>query len=122
MLMFGEVVLQIPPATVLVSVTDAPEQTVAGPPIAEGTALTVTMAVVLQPPAVYTMASVPGATPVTAPPLTVATTPLLLHTPPAVAELNVVVAPAHTLIAPVIAAGDAFTVIAFVTVQPVPNE
>ena len=54
--------------------------------------------------------------------LTVATAPLLLQVPPAVVELNVVVAPAHTLITPVIAAGAAFTVMAFVTVHPVPNE
>ena len=50
--MLAEVVLQTPPATVLVSVTDAPVQTVAGPLIADGTALTVTSAIVLQPPAV----------------------------------------------------------------------
>jgi len=56
---------------------------------------------------------------------TVAAEPsLLLHTPPLVASLNVVVEPAHTLIAPVIACtmGNGLTVTAVVTVvtQPKP--
>lgn len=47
---------------------------------------------------------------------------LLPQVPPVVASLNVVAVPAHRLELPVIAAGDAVTVIGFITVQPVPNE
>lgn len=45
-----------------------------------------------------------------------------LHVPPVVTSVNMVVAPIHTLVVPVIAVGDALTGTIFVTVQPVPNE
>lgn len=45
-----------------------------------------------------------------------------LHTPPVVASPNVTLAPAHRFVLPVIAAGDASTVIVLVTVQPEPRE
>lgn len=52
MLMFADVVLQTPPATVFVSVTEPPTHTAEGPPIAAGTGFTVTIVIVLHPPAV----------------------------------------------------------------------
>jgi hypothetical protein len=47
---------------------------------------------------------------------------LVLQTPPGVASVNAVVKPTQTCGLPRIFAGDAFTVIVFVTVQPLPNE
>ena len=44
---------------------------------------------------------------------------LLLHVPPPESELNVVVAPGHTLNVPVMAAGNGYTVTTFVVVHPV---
>lgn len=43
---------------------------------------------------------------------------LLLHVPPVVVLVNVVDAPAHTLLPPLIAPGAAFTVIVFVAEHP----
>ena len=43
---------------------------------------------------------------------------LLLHVPPVVASINVVVAPAQIVVAPVIAPGSGFTVIVVVVGQP----
>lgn len=65
----------------------------------------------------------PVAIPVTIPkPETVATAVLLLlHIPPAVASLRAIVAPAHTVVGPVIADGKGFTVTTVVMLQPVPN-
>ena len=65
---------------------------------------------------------VPGATPETIPALmpTVAVEVLLLlQVPPTVASLNVVVKPAHTFDAPVIADGVGLTVTVVITLQPV---
>jgi len=56
-------------------------------------------------------------------PLTVAVTVLLLvQAPPPAASVSVPVAPAHKLAGPNIVAGDAVTVISFVTVHPEPSE
>ena len=44
---------------------------------------------------------------------------LLLHVPPVDVVDNVVLLPAHTLVIPVIGAGNAFTVIPVVVVHPV---
>jgi len=66
---------------------------------------------------VYLMVSRPGVMPVTTPPALMVALPLLaLHTPPEVALLKVMAAPAHTLVAPVIAptAGGPIMVIVFV--------
>ena len=67
---------------------------------------------------------VPAAIPLTNPPapiVAVAVLPLL-HTPPGVTSLHITAAPAHTLPAPVIAAGIPFTVTIAVFTQPLPNE
>jgi len=91
--------------------------------MAAGNVFTVTTALALQPAFVYTIVSTPAATPPTVPADTVAIPAFaVVHTPPAVASTSVVAAPTHTLINPVIAAGDAFIVIILVTVHPVPSE
>ena len=59
------------------------------------------------------MADVPAAIPVAIPvvePIVAMSVLALLHTPPVVADDNVVVLPAHTLVVPVIAAGNGWTV------------
>ena len=66
--------------------------------------------------------AVPSATPVTFP--VVAFTDaidalLLLHVPPAVASLSKIVWPTHTVAEPDIDAGNAFTVMLAVAIQPV---
>jgi hypothetical protein len=78
-----------------------------------GLAITVTTFTVEQPANVNEMFAVPGATPVTAGLVPLATTvamlaSLLLHTPPA-AFVNVVVKPTHAVAYPPLAAGLAFT-------------
>ena len=62
----------------------------------------------------------PAATPVTIPvePTVAVPVALLAHVPPPVAEANVVVAPAHTDVEPVMTAGVANTVTMVVRVQP----
>ena len=47
---------------------------------------------------------------------------LLLHVPPTVASARVVVKPGQTVVVPVIAAGNAFTVIVAVALHPVVSE
>jgi hypothetical protein len=63
-------------------------------------------------------------TPVTTPALfTVATDGVPeLHVPPVVEQLSAVVSPAHNVVTPVIAAGNAFTVMAIVLLHPGPAE
>ena len=46
---------------------------------------------------------------------------LLLHEPPPVASVKFVVSPAHTVPVPVMADGNALTVIVVITLQPVDN-
>ncbi len=61
--------------------------------------------------------------PLTVPPDTVATEAgVLLQVPPVVVSVSGVVAPAHKVTAPRIAAGEAVTVSVLVTVHPVPSE
>jgi hypothetical protein len=91
------------------------------PVISEGSGLTVIAFVREQPiPIVYEIVNVPAATPVTTP--SVSTVPiamsLLLHVPPVVIVANVVVLPRHTVDAPVIVAGNWFTVTSLVISQP----
>ena len=65
----------------------------------------------------------PAATPVTVPEVEpIVATPVvpLVHVPPLTVDVNVVVWPAHTLVAPVSVA-DGLTVIDAVALQPVPN-
>ena len=67
---------------------------------------------------------VPADTPVITPadPAIATEVLLLLHVPPAVALLSEVVNPAHTLVFPDIATGNAFIVTATVAWQPVGNK
>lgn len=90
------------------------------PVITDGAANTESEAVRTHPEAVYEIVAVPAAIPVTIPvePTTAVPVALLAHVPPPVAEDNVIVAPAHTDVAPVMAAGSALTVTTAVRVQP----
>jgi hypothetical protein len=66
--------------------------------------------------------AVPAVTPVTMPVASiVARGSLLVHVPPVVVLSSVVVNPSHTASAPVMAAGNWFTVTVAVAMQPVPN-
>ena len=108
--------LQVPPVIAFVIVTVAPTQPEAGPAIADGAPVTLTVAVVLQPvPSVYVITAVPTPMPLTIPvlELTVATAALLLvhDSPGVVALVSAVVLPLHTVVLPMIAAGFGFTVI-----------
>jgi hypothetical protein len=67
------------------------------------------------------MVAVPALTPLTTPvpaPTVAIDALLLVHVPPVAVLVNVVVAPAHTLLPPLIAAGAAFTVIVLVAEHP----
>lgn len=71
------------------------------------------------------MVAVPVVAPVTTPdaePTGAIAVLLLLHAPPVVASVSVIVAPTHTLLLPVIAAGEVLTVTVAVVAQPVPSE
>ena len=71
------------------------------------------------------MVGVPVATPVTTPvPETIVASVVLplVQVPPVVGSLNVVVAPAQTLVVPVIADGKGLTVMVIFTAQPVLKE
>jgi len=98
--------LHVPPPVASAKVLVAPLQIVFAPVIAatEGSALTVTVAVVVQPLTLYVITVVPADTPVTTPEeLTVAMPMLpLVHVPPAVGLARVVVEPTHTSGVPVI--------------------
>lgn len=69
------------------------------------------------------MVAAPCATPLTTPVADTLAVPaaLVLHTPPAGVQVSVVLAEVQTDDAPLIAAGDAFMVIACVTVVPQPE-
>ncbi len=117
--------LHVPPVVVLVSVVPVPIHVVSVPPIAAGSAFTVTtvVAVPAQPNplvTVYVITVVPADTPVTTPVAPTVATPalLLLHVPPVVALARVVVPFEHIVVPPVIAAtvGSGFTVITLVAV------
>jgi len=70
------------------------------------------------------MVAVPAAPPEIKPvaPTVAIPVALLLHVPPLMASVNVVVAPAHTAVTPVMINGDELTATILVTVQPEPNE
>jgi len=116
--------LHVPPPVLFVNVVVAPTHMLAVPPIEAGTLFTVTVIVLLQPPAAYVIVDVPEATPVTTPvvPSIVATLPLLLlHAPPLTACVSVVVLPTHTLAVPPIDANAALTVTSVMLRQPPDN-
>jgi hypothetical protein len=86
--------LQMPPVVASVSVTTSPTHSVPGPPMGEGSALTVTGMVAMQPPGSrYEMVAEPLATPLTTPPDVTVAMPgaLVLHDPPGVASERVMV-------------------------------
>jgi hypothetical protein len=97
-----------------------PAQTTAVPEIAPGAAVTVITLVTVQPePKEYVIVTIPGCTPVTIPPSTVAVAvDDEVHDPPGGLSVSVVVAPAHTEPAPAIGPGDRLTVTIVVPVQP----
>jgi hypothetical protein len=114
----------VPPAGVLPNAVVFPTQTSRVPVIGVGAVVTVTIVVAIQPEVtMYVMVQVPGLTPVRTPPPDVmeAVPHGANHVPPVVVDDNVMSEPAHTAPGPVIAAGDSFTVIVLVVVQPVPN-
>ena len=97
-------------------------QTVVTPVIAGGNGLTVTVSVLVQPPApVYIIAAVPAPTPVTSPEDVTVATPLapLLQVPPGVALVNAVVPPTHITAVPVTGKGFGLMVTTTVAIQPV---
>jgi hypothetical protein len=97
-----------------------PAQTTAVPAIAPGAAVTVITLVTVQPePNEYVIVTMPGFTPVTTPPSTVATdVDDEVHDPPGGVSVSVAVAPAQTELTPMIGPGDGLTVTTVVPVQP----
>ena len=101
-----------------------PTHRLESPIIPPGRGLTVTIAVVAHPVgSAYVMFAVPAEIPETSPALPAVAVPVEpeLHVPPAVISLSVVTDAAQTTNAPVIAAGDAFTVSVSVLKQPAGN-
>ena len=121
----GSLLLHVPPAVALANVLVPPAQVLSVPEMASGADVMVSVLEARQPVGnVYTIVTVPGATPVTTPvdASTIAILVLVLvHTPPVVALENVVVRASHNVLTPVIAAGTAFTVMVFIVRQPVGN-
>jgi hypothetical protein len=113
--------LHVPPAVASLSSVHEPSQTSNVPSIAV-IGFTVTTVVMEQPVGnVYVIVAVPPATPPTTPVTrsTVATeVGVLVHVPPP-ASVNGVVEPWQTVVTPLIAAGNGFTVIMVVAKQPV---
>lgn len=68
------------------------------------------------------MMLVPSATPLTIPevlPMVAMVVVVLIQVPPATASLRVIVAPTHTALGPVMAAGIVYTATVVLTLQPV---
>ena len=108
--------LQVPLPSVSVVVVPAHRVTGVDGVIADGKALTVTLAVVLHVPMLYVIVAVPALAPVTVPLTTVALVLPLVHTPPLVASVRLTVLPTQiTAVNGVIATGELFTVTGFVT-------
>lgn len=118
--------LQVPPTVASVKVVVEPAHTTGVPAIAEGAVLTDTTWLTLQPAGnTYEITGVPAEIPLTTPlddPAVAIAGSLLLQVPPDGVLPNVVVKPIHTLPAPVMVAGEGFTVIGWAAVQPAPNE
>lgn len=115
--------LHVPVGVASVRVVLKPVHTVLEPDIAPAEVRAVTVVVALpQPTLLYVMVAVPLVTPVTTPAELMVATPvlLLLHEPPAVASAKVTVAPVHTLVVPVMAAGVVLTVIFCTAAEPQP--
>lgn len=119
----GSELIQAPPPVVLLSVTQLPIHTDAGPVIVDGKPFTVSTAVVVQfVVAVNVIVVVPVPdTPVANPVASIVATvgSLLAHVPPPdVLLLNAVVLPWHTLSVPPIVDGIPLTVTTWVVIQP----
>jgi hypothetical protein len=114
--------LQVPPMVRSVSGMELPLHTVPAPVMAAGDGITVIAFVTVQPvPNEYIMVVVPADTPVTTPvsePIAAAVL-LLSHQPPGTRSVSVVLAPAHTVAAPLMGAGAGLTVTILVVLQPV---
>jgi hypothetical protein len=118
--------VQLPPPTASVSTEVAPPHRFTGPRIGAGDAVTVITRVTVQPepPKEYVIVTGLGNTPVTVPAaVPVDTTVAInveeeLHDPPAGRSFSTVVAPTHTVAAPVIGPGEELTVTTVVAVQP----
>lgn len=115
--------LQVPPVTALVSVVVVALQMLEDPDIVpvNGNGLTVMVVNAVHPPGVvYVMFVVPDTTPFTTPfdmPMVATPVLLLCHVPPVAASVSVVVALAHTAVAPEIGSM-VFTVMVDVAVHP----
>jgi hypothetical protein len=118
----AELLLHVPPLTLLVRDVAEPAQTVSVPAIAAGAAFTVTTFVRMHPEnSKYVIVAVPEDTPVTTPLVspTVAIESLpLIQLPPVVVFVKVVVAPEHTVAVPPIVPGRASTVTTVVDLHP----
>jgi len=121
----GLLLLQLPPPVASDKVTVEPRHTKLGPVIAAGEGFTVMPVVVIQPVGnVYVIVAVPADMPPTVPfaaPTVPTAVLLLVQAPPADASLRVVVAPAQTVVTPVIDAGSGLTVTGVTAKQPVDN-
>ena len=114
-------VVHVPPVGALVNAVEYPAHALATPAIAVGIGFTVRTAVDAHPiPEVYEIVVVPATFPVTTPELLMAATAafVLLQVPPLTVFARVSEAPAHTLLPPVMGAGNAFTVTGAVATQP----
>jgi hypothetical protein len=116
-------IVHVPPELASARVAQKPAHTLIEPVITAGSGVTVTIIVLLQPlPKDVVMIAVPAVTPVTTPvnePTVATAVLLLLQLPPGEDEVRVVVSPTHTLAAPLIVPGPAFTVTTVVAKQPV---
>lgn len=112
------VLVHNPPLIASVRLLVPPEHTVAGPAIAVGVVLTVTMVAVVHPVgSEYTIVAGPVATPVTIPleaPIVATEGARLFQLPPP-ASVSAIVAPTHNAVGPPIAAGTGLTVTLVVT-------
>ena len=108
-----------------VRANEKPGHTGVLPVIADGKAITVTVAVAIQPvPSAYVILVVPNDTPVTDPEGLIVATEVVLLThdvPPGVASERKVTPPVHTAMFPNIGPGNGLTLIVRVTRQPVPR-
>jgi hypothetical protein len=119
----GQAILHVPPVDGFVSVIVDPAQTEVGPTIGVAAETTVIVFVAAQPATVYLIVTVPGFTPATIPltaPTDAIVTSVLLHIPPVEELASGVVAPTHTVPAPVIADGKGLTDMILVVKQPPP--
>ena len=117
--------VQVPPGAASLSPVTDPIQILVFPAIGPGAPVTATVAVEKQPVVntLYVIMAMPTDTPVTTPEGDIVATVvvLLLQIPPPVEQLNAEVVAMHNPVAPVMAAGDVFTVTAVVILHPVDN-